>query len=151
MKQNQKKHDDNHADDSQSAESINKTDDCDECANDKHQDDVNSENADKTTDFDRKTDDVPDKNDSQNNHEHSLGENQLSSNTNEIETSNTTNSFGGCNFIRKQWHRRLRTPVWARCSIIQIYSVLYFFFIVVSLFSSICLQHLFFITKFQYF
>lgn len=80
-----------------------------------------------TKDIEIKIDDVPEQIDSQNNHENSLGENEnetnnayndLTSNDDESQTSiSTTNSFGGSEFIRKQWHRRLRTPVWARCSI----------------------------------
>lgn len=107
----------------------------DECANnnDNGDDDddvisvtcVKSDNAD--TDLDIKTNDVPDMTDSHNHFDNSLGEhdtqaNQLTTVDDNIDTTsncnsdNTTNSFGGSEFIRKQWHRRLRTPVWARCS-----------------------------------
>lgn len=118
----------------------------DECANDdadnKDEIDENSSeligNAD--MDFDSKTDDVPEHTVSPNNREFSLGENNnetiiaqndITSNDDSIiinktiatdtehesQTTSSTNSFGDTEFIRKQWHRRLRTPVWARCSI----------------------------------
>lgn len=134
LKRNQKKNDDNTAADSHSAGSINRIEESGKCASDKNQDDVESVNAD-TKDLEIKTNDVPDKSDSQNNHDYSLGENEtntLSSNNNttetESQTPNSANSFGGCEFIRKQGNRRLRTPVWARCSIIQIYSFSFFLF-----------------------
>lgn len=86
-------------------------------------------------DFEIKTDNVPEQNDSQNNHENSLGENDNDTTNayndltsiddttteNENHTSISTNSFGGSEFIR---NRRLRTPVWARCSI----KILFFLF-----------------------
>lgn len=90
-------------------------------------------------DLDIKTDDVPEQIVSSNNHEFSLGENNnetinaqndIASNDDSIiinktiatdteQESQTTipTNFGDTEFIRKQWHRRLRTPVWARCSI----------------------------------
>lgn len=73
---------------------------------------------------------MPDRTDSHNHFDNSLGEHDTEANklttvdTTDIETATNTQSdgsaesFGGSEFIRKQWHRRLRTPVWARCSIL---------------------------------
>ncbi|XP_031624915.1 calcium/calmodulin-dependent 3',5'-cyclic nucleotide phosphodiesterase 1-like isoform X5 [Contarinia nasturtii] len=122
---NQKKINDNTTDECDSLHSKNEIENNGECGNnDGGGDDVvdsNSGNAD--MDFEIKTDDVPDQCDSQNNHDNSLGENDnetkahdLTSNSTTENDANptTTNSFGDSEFIRKQWHRRLRTPVWAR-------------------------------------
>lgn len=114
--------------DSHLAQNVNAIEHRDECANDDNHG-VQSGNADE--DLSKITDNVPD---SQNNHEHSLGENDTnvltSNDTTEIEsqTTNSAESFGGNEFIRKQWHRRLRTPVWARCSIKQTIFFLSFYF-----------------------
>lgn len=85
---------------------------------------ANSDNAD--MDLEIKTDDVPDQTDSRTNLDNSLGANDNETKVHDLTSNNTTendenqtstNTFSDSEFIRKQWHRRLRTPVWARCSI----------------------------------
>lgn len=107
---------------------INGIEESDVCANV----DVDDDGGDETNvlsgnaDMDSKiiTNDAPDHNDSQNNHETSLGENRKETKANDLtsnvtldnkQTSNSVNPSGSSEFKCKHWHRHLRTPVWARC------------------------------------
>lgn len=103
-------------------------DDSDECANNNqdNNDEVNCDNA-VTANLDIHTDDVPD---SQNIDQISLDEHETNAkhctttnDTTEIDTAHRNDESansgdgGGHELKQKQGHRRLHTPVWARCSI----------------------------------
>lgn len=105
-------------------------DDSDECANNNQDnnddDEVNCDNA-VTANLDIHTDDVPD---SQNIDQISLDEHETNAkhctttnDTTEIDTAHRNDESansgdgGGHGLKQKQGHRRLHTPVWARCSI----------------------------------
>lgn len=133
VKQDQNKNDDcdKRAADCESVRAKN-VHDSDECTNhnqgDNDDDDehVNSDNA-TMKNCNIQTDDVPD---SQNTDQisldvHECNAKQCTTNvTTDIQTTHrnddnddSANSCGGHELKQKQWHRRLHTPVWARCSI----------------------------------